>query len=63
MVSFFFIYNLIFFLDIRGGLKQVDKRYAKANNEGTLDHDTEEEKSKFVYYQDCKYKYYIYIYI
>jgi len=47
--------NLVYILiGIRGGLVQVSKRYAKANNVKTPGYDVTKEKS-WIIYQDCKY--------
>ncbi|KAE9521340.1 hypothetical protein AGLY_018262 [Aphis glycines] len=47
-------YDMLLMIEngIRGGLVQASKRYAKANNEETLNYDAAEEKS-WIVYQDC----------
>ncbi|XP_050064936.1 uncharacterized protein LOC126553866 [Aphis gossypii] len=47
-------YNMLLMIEkgIRGGLTQASMRYAKANNEKTLDYDPTKSKSWLIY-QDC----------
>jgi len=55
---YLYIIILLVFIGIRGGLVQVSKRYAKANNMKTPGYDESKEKS-WIVYQDCKYIFYL----